>query len=179
MEIHEPTLVRARSARVRATFARRRVFFHGTHWLQISPYRWTIQLKDGFMATSSSPMKRQDAACHRLAGEKLEAILIDRLSGRTVFYFDLGSLVTVRGSRVSGFSEFDIWTLHARKRGRFVAIHAGGDYRSGSLRGTGDGTHPISPSVSKRFLLVGSCHRGVVMARRVRPIGSSQLAIRA
>lgn len=156
MEIHEPTVSRARSARVREMFARRRVFLKGTHWLQISPYRWTIQLKDGVKATSSSPAKRQDAACHRLGGEKVEAILIDRLSGRTLFHFDLGSIVTVRGSRVSGFSEFDIWSLHAHKRGRFVAIHAGGGYRSGSLRGIGDGTHPISPSAPNKFILVGT-----------------------
>ena len=74
MDIHEPKISGARSPRVRALFARRRVFFRGTHWLAITPFTWSIQLADGLRASASSSAKRQDIVCHRLGGERLEAI---------------------------------------------------------------------------------------------------------
>ena len=155
MVIDEPRKSRARSERVRAMFARRRVFLRGTHWLQIAPFTWKIELRDGLSVTASSSAKRQDMACHRLKGERLETIVIDRLSGRTRFCFDLGAVVSVRGARATSFGEYDTWSLHARARGRFVAIHSGGGYRSGSLSGVGDGIHPIELSDKGRYLTVG------------------------
>ncbi|HKW09119.1 MAG TPA: hypothetical protein VJO33_02000, partial [Gemmatimonadaceae bacterium] len=155
MEIHEPRVSDARSERVRATFARRRVSLRGTHWLVIAPFTWTIRLADGLRASASSSAKRQEVVCHRLGGEKLEAIRIDPRSGRTQFYFDLGAQIIVRGERASPFGEYDLWSLHARARGRFVAIHGGGGYRSGSLRGTGDGTHPILARDGEGSIVVG------------------------
>jgi len=156
MEVEEPKVSSAHSERVRALFARRRVFFRGTHWLVITPFTWSIQLADGLRASASSSAKRQDIVCHRLAGEKLTAIQISPTSGRTQFYFDLGAKITVRGEHVSPFDEDDLWSLHARARGRFVAVHGGGGYRAGSLRGTGDGTHPIVARDGAASIVVGS-----------------------
>jgi hypothetical protein len=155
MEIDEPKVSDARSERIRAHFARRRVSFRGTHWLVITPFTWSIHLADGLRASASSPAKRQSMVCHRLGGEKLEGFRIDRRSGRTEFYFDLGARIIVRGERVSPFGEYDLWSLHTRARGRFVAIHGGGGYRAGSLRGTGDGTHPILAGDGARSIVVG------------------------
>lgn len=157
MEIHQPRVSHARSERVRALFARRRVFLHGTHWLCITPFTWSIQMPDGQRVTASSSAKRQDTLCQRLGGEKLAAIRIDSHSGRTLFYFDLGAKIVVRGERVRPFAEYELWSLHAR--GRFVAVHGGGGYRAGSLRGNGDGTHPILTSDGTTSIAVGRLPR--------------------
>lgn len=155
MTIDEPRASTARSPRVRAMFARRRVFLHGTHRLFADPFTWRIRLSDGFSASSSSSARRKKIACHRLSGEKLQAIVIDCRSGRTEFLFDLGASVRIRGSRETPTEDSDRWSLHARKRGRFVAVHAGGAYRSGSVRGTGDGVHPFQLTEGAAKLVIG------------------------
>ena len=148
LEIHEPQASKSKSARVREHFARRQVHLNGTHWLVLSSESWQLALADGTVADRRSSARRKDAACARLGGEQLTAIVIEPASGATVFHFDLGAELTARVPR--GWDtepDAELWSLHA-PRDRFVAVAAGGWYATGSTRKATPRSKPIAPSGS-------------------------------
>lgn len=142
MELRQPTVSTARSPRVRAQFARRGVYLRGSHWLVAHPGRWRLALADGLTVRDTASAKRLDIATARLEGELLEGLAIDRQSGRTEFFFDLGARLTVQAPRAySSDPDLELWSLHSRSR--FVAVFAGGSYDTGPLSTNGGDRQPL------------------------------------
>ena len=149
LEIHEPRPSTSRSPRVRAHFASRRVHLHGTHWLVAATEAWKLSLAGGLAVRRTSSARQQDIAVARLRGEKLRAIVIDSRTGSTSFQFDLGARLDVRPPRgwVAG-QDYELWSLHA-PRHRFVAVNAGGLYRTGSTRKAEDRLQPLGTATGQ------------------------------
>jgi hypothetical protein len=145
IELRQPRKSKARSARVRAMFARRGVFLRGTHWLVAYPGRWRLETADGLAVRDTHSAKRLDIAVARLGGELLDGLAIDPRTGRTEFFFDLGSRITVRWPRArASVGEAELWSLH--NRSRFVAVFAGGRYDTGPLSRAATDPRPIGTS---------------------------------
>jgi hypothetical protein len=144
MELRQPRQSVARSARVRATFARRGVWLRGTHWLVVYPGRWRLQLGDGLAVRDTHSAKRLDIAAAQLRGEFLDGIAIHPQTGRTEFFFDLGGRITARWPRAEAPEDGELWSLH--NRSRFVAVFAGGRYDTGPLNTAATNPRPIGTS---------------------------------
>ncbi len=145
LELRQPHQSTARSARVRAMFARRGVYLRGTHWLVAYPGRWRMELADGLAVRDTHAAKRLDMAVARLGGELLDGLAIHPRTGRTEFFFDLGGRITVRWPRAQGPEpEAELWSMHSTSR--FVAVFAGGQYDTGPLRQAATPSKPIGTS---------------------------------
>ena len=120
----------------------RSLYLKGSHWLCVSPWWWRLELAEGVRVRSSSSTKAQDMACARLAGEKLVRVEINGRTGMTTFRFDLGGTLTVSARGPVDDDTDELWTLHAR--GRYVAVHADGQYETGSTRTARNRRLPIS-----------------------------------
>ncbi len=131
METREPRRITGGSPRVRAQFARRAIYLRGSHWLVVSPGTWRLVLADGLSVRDTSSAKRLDMAVARLNGEMLDGVSVDGHTGASVFHFDLGAQIFVRG-RLGRSDDTELWSLSSRAR--VVEIHAGGRYRSGSVK---------------------------------------------
>jgi len=141
MEIREPRRSDARSARVRALFARRSVHLRGTHWLLVSPKCWRLSLADGLSVRDSSSTRQLDMAMARFAGEQLDGLAISVRTGATTFYFDLGAQLAVR-SPTRGAHDSELWSLNNRRH--VVCVGAGGVYSFGSVKQSPDPSTPLS-----------------------------------
>ena len=130
LDVREPRISKATSARVRASFARRGVYLRGTHWLVVSPGSWRLELADGLVVRDSGSMKRLDMAVARLGGEKLNGLSIDTRTGAAILYFDLGARIVIR-ARPDDSGEFSLWSLSNPTR--VVEIYADGSYCHGSV----------------------------------------------
>ena len=168
MQVEEPRSSTARSPRVRALFARRRVFLKGTHWLVAYPESWRIALADGLTARRTSSSKRQDIAVARLKGEKVEGIVISSRSGATTLHFDLGATLEIRPARGTGAEPRELWALHA-PRSRVVALFSHGMYRVGSTRASDETLMPIARRPSDvREVVIGKVPKADSGARPSR-----------
>ena len=147
MQVEEPRSSTARSPRVRAIFARRRVFLKGTHWFVAYPESWKLSLADGLTVRRTSSAKRQDMAVARLKGEKLDGIVIEAGSGATTFHFDLGATLAVGPARGSRAEPRELWSLHA-PRNRVITLLSGGWYRIGSTRASEEALRPVAQGAS-------------------------------
>jgi hypothetical protein len=160
MEIRQPSVSEARSARVRELFARRAVFLHGTHWLVIHPRGWRLQTATGLSVRDTDSAKRLNVAVAQLDGEMLDGVAIHPLTGRTEFFFDLGGRITVRWPRtIPAQGEAELWSLHGGSR--FLAVFAGGRYDTGALTRASIDPRPIGTS---QWLVVA---RSVKQERRI------------
>ncbi len=155
LEVRQPRASDAKSARVRAMFARRGVFLHGTHWLVASAASWRLELRDGLIVRDTSPVRRLDMAVARLEGEVLQGFRIDTRSGATVLHFDLGARVLIRAHRGNS-GEFPLWSLSNATRA--VEIYPGGEYCFGSVRRSLSGRLPLSAD-DGHFLVVARSAR--------------------
>ena len=150
MKVREPRTISGGSRRVRAGFARRGIYLHGTHWLVAYPGTWRLELADGLIVRDSSASKWLDIAVARLKGEILDGMRIDAHSGDTTFYFDLGGRVVVRGG-VGLAPDDELWSMHDRTR--FVSVHGGGAYSSGSVKQSEAARIPIAADDTRTFVL--------------------------
>ena len=145
MELRQPRQSAARSARVRAAFARRAVYLRGTHWLVAYPGRWRVDLADGLAVRDTHSAKRLDMAVARLGGELLDGLAINPGTGQTEFFFDLGGRISVRWPRGrTPEPAAELWSMHSRSR--FVAVFAGGQYDTGPLNQATSSPRPVGTS---------------------------------
>jgi hypothetical protein len=83
-------------------------------------------------------------AVARLNGEILDGVSIDGHTGASLFHFDLGAQLIVRGS-LGRANDGELWSLS--NRARVVEIRAGGRYRSGSVNRPVEGDLAIGSQV--------------------------------
>ena len=155
LEIREPRASTSKSLRVRQLFAQRGVYLKGTHWLVAAPEVWRLRLGDGFEVRRTSSAKRLDIAVARLSGEKLRTLEINARTGATTFRFDLGSTLEVRPPRQLHDDDLELWSLHAPIN-RYVAVFAGGLYRTGSTKTRDPVARPLDSADNREYLVIGS-----------------------
>lgn len=83
-------------------------------------------------------------AVARLSGEILDGVSIDGQTGTTIFYFDLGAQIIVRG-RLGASDDTELWSLS--NQSRVVRIYRGGRYSSGSVKKANEHERPIGTQV--------------------------------
>jgi hypothetical protein len=83
-------------------------------------------------------------AVARLSGEILDGVSIDGRTGATIFYFDLGAQIIVRG-RSGASDDSELWSLS--NQSRVVTIYRGGRYSSGSVKKSNENELPIGAQV--------------------------------
>jgi len=139
----------------RRSVPHRHVYLKGSHWLCVAPGWWRLELAEGLCVRSSSSAKTQTIACARLAGERLVRVEISARTGLTTFEFDLGGVLTVRARGRFSAEDDELWTLHAH--GRYVAVHADGQYETGSTRTADNPRVPLS--LDQTPLVVGAIRK--------------------
>lgn len=142
LSIRQPRASSSGSTRVRAQMARRGVHLHGTHWLLVGPGTWRLELADGLAVRDSSSAKRLDMAVARLNGEILEGIRMDGASGTTLFLFDLGSRLLVRGGSGAPHGS-ELWSLNDRSHS--VEVYMGGQYACAPVKRAVEQRLPLGP----------------------------------
>jgi hypothetical protein len=161
MELRQPRESTASPARVRALFARRSVWLRGTHWLVAYPGRWRLELADGLAVRDTHSVKRLDSAVARLQGEILDGIAIEPRTGRTEFFFDLGSRIIARWPGIQApEGDGELWSLNSRSR--FVALLAGGRYDTGPLSSAPTDPRPIGTADWLVVARDARRHRGIL-----------------
>lgn len=137
VEVRERRVRKDGSSSGRKLSPRRWVMLSGTHWLIAYPRRWRLEFADGLVVRDTSSMRKLDLSVARLKGEALDGLTVDPRTGATVFYFDLGARLIVRGARRSGSADEDeLWSIHSYKR--YVSLYAGGQYATGSTISNND-----------------------------------------
>jgi hypothetical protein len=157
MELIEPRVPTAKSSRLRALQASRRVRLHGTHWLWLAPEVWMVNLADGTTARRTSSSRQCSIATARLTGERLVGLEINTLNGTTRFFFDLGAVLSAVRPRGWGHPEDgELWSLHGPRR-RYVAVFASGRYTYGIATKPDPVPVPILPQGARSdYLRIGS-----------------------
>lgn len=166
LEIREPRTGAAKSARVRALFARRGVYLRGTHWLVMSPATWRLELADGLVVRDTSSAKRLDVAVARLDGEKLDGITVHARTGTTIFYFDLGARIVVRSPAGYDVSDSELWSINNEHR--VVTVLGGGLYETGSVTKATQPAVPIDADASDLIIVARSARLHREIAKKLQ-----------
>ena len=161
MEVREPRNLTDASPRIRAHFARRGVSLRGTHWLDMEPGCWRLELADGTRVRDSSPVRQLDRAVAKLEGEKLEGLIVDVRTGASVLYFDLGARIVIRRRRADAERQ-ELWSLNNSVR--VVEVYSDGSYRIGSVRRTLDPHASLVANHEHTLIMT----RTAKLARRIR-----------
>jgi len=133
LRIQEPQKSKSKNPLIRDLLSRRRVTVKGKWWLWIYCAYWKISLNDSPAASTSSSYLQISKSLTKLAGQLLNEVHVNPLTGATRFEFDLGGVLEVR--RFERNSEDDLWMLYA-PNGYVLSIRGDGrySYAPGSIR---------------------------------------------
>ncbi len=125
LEIREPKQPRAKSARVRRLFARRRVSVYGEWRLWLYICNWALFQGERCRATANSTRRQTLAATNDIDGQAITDVQVTPDLRHATFSFDLGGRLEV--STWHDNSEDVQWLLY-EPSGRTLEVRADGHY---------------------------------------------------
>ena len=142
MTIRGPIQSKAKSRKVRESFARRLVTVKGKWWLWVFIAKWKLSFEGKRAVTNLSSYQKIQRAIAKLDGQILTNAEINPKTGKTRFEFDLGGVLEVR--RWGRKSDDDLWMLY-KPNGHVLTIRGDGEYshQPGNTDSDSEKTFPL------------------------------------
>ena len=123
LRVREPYDTDSKSDAVRRMASRRQVTVRGRWWLWLYNCRWRIVSGGLTLATGSSSLRKIERAVSQLAGQALNSVQVEPVTGSTCFTFDLGCVLHCR--RFERGSDAELWLLY-RPSGFVLSVYGDG-----------------------------------------------------